>query len=56
MVLAINLVFYLGYYSIGLACSESNGYVEAVLQNYAQGYNSNLIISDAKGYYCHHNF
>ncbi|WP_420839699.1 DUF6436 domain-containing protein [Colwellia maritima] len=56
MVLAINLVFYLGSYSIGLSCSVLNGYVCSVLQNYAQGYNSNLIISDAKGYYCHHNF
>lgn len=45
-------LLYFGPYSIGLACSESNGYVEMVFQNYAQGYNSGLVISDAKGCYC----
>lgn len=45
-------LLYFGPYSAGLACSESNGYVEAVLQNYAQGYNSDLVISDVKGCYC----
>jgi len=46
-------LLYFGPYSVGLACSESNGYVEIVLQNYAQGYNSDLVISDVKGCYCH---
>ena len=45
-------LLYFGPYSAGLACSQSNGYVEAVLQNYAQGYNSDLVISDVKGCYC----
>jgi hypothetical protein len=45
-------LLYFGPYSVGLACSESNGYVEAVLQNYAQNYNSDLVISDVKGCYC----
>jgi hypothetical protein len=45
-------LLYFGPYSIGLACSESNGYVETVLQNYAQSYNSDLIISNVKGCYC----
>jgi len=45
-------LLYFGPYSIGLACSQSNGYVETVLQNYAQGYGSDLIINDAKGCYC----
>jgi hypothetical protein len=45
-------LLYFGPYSVGLACSESNGYVEAVLQNYAQGHNSSLVISDVKGCYC----
>lgn len=46
-------LLYFGPYSVGLACSESNGYVEVVLQNYAQGYNSDLVISEVKGCYCH---
>jgi hypothetical protein len=45
-------LLYFGPYSVGLACSASNGYVETVLQNYAQGHNSNLVISDVKGCYC----
>lgn len=45
-------LLYFGPYSAGLACSESNGYVEMVLQNYAQGYNSGLVINDVKGCYC----
>jgi hypothetical protein len=45
-------LLYFGPYSIGLACSESNGYVETVMKNYAQGYTSDLVISDAKGCYC----
>jgi len=45
-------LLYFGPYSVGLACSQSNGYVESVLQNYAQGFNSDLIISDVKGCYC----
>lgn len=45
-------LLYFGPYSAGLACSESNGYIEVVLKNYAQGYNSNLVMSDVKGCYC----
>lgn len=45
-------LLYFGPYSAGLACSESNGYVETVLKNYAQGFNSDLVISDIKGCYC----
>jgi|TARA_R110000787_G_C13432070_1_gene445668 hypothetical protein len=45
-------LLYFGPYSAGLACSASNGYVETVLQNYAQGFNSDLVISDVKGCYC----
>jgi hypothetical protein len=45
-------LLYFGPYSAGLACSQSNGYVEMVLQNYAQGFNSDLIINDVKGCYC----
>ena len=45
-------LLYFGPYSIGLACSESNGYVETVLQNYGKGYSASLIINDATGCYC----
>ena len=45
-------LLYFGPYSIGLACSESNGYIETVLQNYGKGYSASLIINDAIGCYC----
>jgi len=45
-------LLYLGPYSIGLACTESNGYVETVMNNYVKGYPSNLILNDASGCYC----
>ena len=45
-------LLYFGPYSIGLACSASNGYVETVMQNYAKGYSSSLIMHDATGCYC----
>lgn len=45
-------LLYFGPYSIGLACTQSNGYVETVLQNYAKGYAASLIINDASGCYC----
>jgi len=49
---AMEELLYFGPYSVGLACSQSNGYVEVVLQNYAQGYNSDLLISEVTGCYC----
>lgn len=45
-------ILYFGPYSIGLACSASNGYVETVMQNYAKGYSASLIINEADGCYC----
>ena len=45
-------LLYLGPYSIGLACTVSNGYVETVMNNYVKGYPSNLILNDASGCYC----
>ena len=45
-------LLYFGPYSIGLACSASNGYVETVMQNYAKGYSASLIMHDATGCYC----
>ena len=45
-------LLYFGPYSVGLACTQYNGYVETVMQNYSKGFNSNLIVSDVKGCYC----
>lgn len=45
-------LLYFGPYSIGLACTQSNGFVETVLQNYSKGYAASLIINDASGCYC----
>jgi len=45
-------LLYFGPYSAGLACSDSNGYVETVLGNYAKGYSSSLIVNDTNGCYC----
>jgi hypothetical protein len=47
-----NELLYFGPYSAGLACTESNGYIETVLNNYSMGYNSNLIVNDVEGCYC----
>jgi len=46
-------LLYLGPYSVGLACSQSNGYVETILNNYAKGFRSELIVNKAEGCYCH---
>lgn len=48
----IGKLIYLGPYSAGLACSETNGYVEIVLKNNAKGYSSSLIVNDLEGCYC----
>jgi len=45
-------LLYFGPYSIGLACTASNGYVETVMQNYAKGYSAPFIIKEASGCYC----
>lgn len=49
---ATQQLLYYGPYSTGLACSESNGYVEMVLQNYAKGYPAKLMVTDSDGCYC----
>lgn len=43
---------YLGPYAEGLDCSVSNSIVDVVLKNYSRGFNSNLVINNAKGCYC----
>jgi len=45
-------LLYFGPYSEGLACSQSNGLVELVMSNYKKGFNSHLIVNEAKGCYC----
>lgn len=45
-------LLYLGPYSVGLACSESNGFIEIVMKNYMKGYSASMIVNDAKGCYC----
>jgi len=48
-------LLYFGPYSIGLACTASNGYVETVMQNYAKGYSAPFIMNEATGCYCNLN-
>lgn len=45
-------LLYFGPYSQGFACTEANGFVAAVLKNYQHGFNSELVVSQAKGCYC----
>jgi len=46
-------LMFLGPYSKGLACSQSAGFVELVMSNYQAGFNTKLVIDQAKGCYCH---
>jgi len=46
-------LMYLGPYSKGLSCSKTAGYVELVMNNYQQGFNTRLVVSQAQGCYCH---
>lgn len=45
-------LMYLGPYSQGLSCSKSSSFVETVLNNFKAGYNSELMVKEAKGCYC----
>lgn len=45
-------VIYFGPYGQGLACSQTSGYAQTMLNNYLQGYTANLVIKRAKGCYC----
>jgi hypothetical protein len=45
-------IIYFGPYGQGLACAQTLGYAQTVLNNFIQGYNANIIIKDAKGCYC----
>jgi len=45
-------VVYFGPYGQGLACSETSGYAQTILNNYLKGYSDNIVIKEAKGCYC----
>lgn len=46
-------LLYLGPYGAGLACSQTNGFAQTMLNNYLLGYSTQVIVTDAKGCYCH---
>lgn len=45
-------VIYFGPYGQGLACSQTTGYAQTMLNNYVKGYSANIVIKEAKGCYC----
>ena len=45
-------VIYYGPYGQGLACSQTSGYAQTMLNNYLKGYSANIIVKEAKGCYC----
>ena len=45
-------LIYFGPYGQGLACSQTSGYAQAMLNNFLKGYTANIIIKEAKGCYC----
>lgn len=45
-------VFYFGPYGQGLACSQTTGYAQTMLNNYVKGFMANIVIKEAKGCYC----
>ena len=45
-------VVYFGPYGAGLACSQTSGYAQTILNNFIKGYAANFIIKNAKGCYC----
>lgn len=45
-------VIFFGPYGQGIACSQTSGYAQTILNNYLKGYRSNIIIKEAKGCYC----
>lgn len=45
-------VVYFGPYGQGLACSQTSGYAQTMLNNFLKGYSANMIVKEAKGCYC----
>ncbi|GHE81546.1 DUF6436 domain-containing protein [Thalassotalea profundi] len=48
----IGEVMYFGPYGQGIACSQTSGYAQTILNNHLKGYTANIIIKEAKGCYC----
>ncbi|TYK65116.1 DUF6436 domain-containing protein [Colwellia echini] len=46
------VVIYFGPYGQGIACSQTSGYAQTMLNNYIKGYSANIVIKEAKGCYC----
>ena len=49
---ALGEIIYFGPYGQGLACSQTSGYAQTILNNFLKGYTANIIIKEAKGCYC----
>jgi hypothetical protein len=45
-------IVYFGPYGQGLACSQTSGYAQTMLNNFIKGYSANIVIKEAKGCYC----
>ncbi|GAW96869.1 MULTISPECIES: DUF6436 domain-containing protein [Colwellia] len=45
-------IIYFGPYGQGLACSQTSGYAQTMLNNLIKGYKAHIIIKEAKGCYC----
>lgn len=45
-------LIYFGPYGQGIACSQTSGFAQTMLNNYVRGYSANVIIKEAKGCYC----
>lgn len=45
-------VIYFGPYGEGIACSQTTGFAQTMLNNFVKGYAANLIIEEAEGCYC----
>ena len=49
---ALGEIIYFGPYGQGLACSQTSGYAQTILNNLILGYKANIIIKEAQGCYC----
>jgi len=45
-------IIYFGPYGQGLACSQTSGYAQTMLNNLIKGYKANIIVKEAQGCYC----
>lgn len=49
---SVGNVVYFGPYGEGLACSQTSGYAQTILNNFVKGFAANLVIKSAQGCYC----